>query len=47
LKNTKISIFGGISNFSLGQILAVSGSFGQIWTKSVELAVADSMPKDH
>jgi hypothetical protein len=29
LKNSKTSIFGGISNIAFGQILAVLGSFGQ------------------
>jgi hypothetical protein len=44
LKNTKISIFGGISKFWLW---ADFGSFGQIWVDFTALAVADSMPKDH
>jgi hypothetical protein len=47
LKNTKISIFGGISKFLklivFGQILADLGSFGQIWADSPALIVADSM----
>jgi hypothetical protein len=49
LKNTKISIFGGISKFLklivFGQILANFGSFGQIWVDFASLAMADSMPK--
>jgi hypothetical protein len=48
LKNTEISIFGGISKFLklivFGQILANFGSFGQIWADSDALIVADSMP---
>jgi hypothetical protein len=40
LKNTKISIFGGISKFHLW---AYFGSFGQIWADFAALAVADSM----
>jgi hypothetical protein len=51
LEKTKISIFGGISKFLelivSGQILAVLGSFGQIWADFATLAVADSMPKLH
>jgi succinate-acetate transporter protein len=42
LKNTKISIFGGISKFHL---LANFCSFGQFWAKFAALAVADSSPK--
>jgi hypothetical protein len=42
LKNTKISIFGGIPKFCLW---ADFGSFGQFWADFVGLAVADSMPK--
>jgi hypothetical protein len=49
LKNTKISIFGGISKFLnlivFGQILADLGSFGQFWADSAALTVADSMPQ--
>jgi hypothetical protein len=49
LKDTKISIFGGISKFFklivFGQILAVLSSFGQIWADSAALTVADSMPQ--
>jgi hypothetical protein len=49
LKNTKISIFGGISKFqSLGrflQIWAVLGRLGQIWADFAALTVADSMPQ--
>jgi hypothetical protein len=44
LRNTKISIFGGISKFLklivFGQILANFGSFGQFWAD-----LADSMPQ--
>jgi succinate-acetate transporter protein len=51
LKNTKISIFGGISKFFklivFGQISTNFGSFGQIWANFVALAVADSMPELH
>jgi hypothetical protein len=39
LKNTKISISGGISKFCLW---ANFGSFGQIWTNLVALAVVDN-----
>jgi hypothetical protein len=42
LKNTKISIFGGISKFRLW---ADFGNFGQFWAEFAALAVADSMPK--
>jgi hypothetical protein len=42
LKNTKISIFGGISKFHLW---ANFGSFGQIWAEFVAFTVAESMPK--
>jgi hypothetical protein len=49
LKDTKISIFGGISKFLkliiFGQILAKFGSFGQFWADSTALTVADSMPQ--
>jgi hypothetical protein len=49
LKNTKISIFGGISKFLklivFGQILVVLGSIGQIWAHSATLIVVDSMPQ--
>jgi hypothetical protein len=49
LKNTKISIFGGISKFFklivFGQILADFGSSGQIWVDYVALIVADNMPQ--
>jgi hypothetical protein len=49
LKNTKISIFGGISKFHLwadfgkfGQFWAVLGRF---WADFAALTVADSMPQ--
>jgi hypothetical protein len=52
LKNTKISIFGGISKFHLWadfgkfwQILAVLGSFGQFWAEFPAFTVAESMPE--
>jgi hypothetical protein len=49
MRNTKISIFGGISKFLklivFGQILAVLNSFGQIWTDFAAVVVANSMPK--
>jgi hypothetical protein len=49
LRNTKISIFGGISKFLklivFGQILANFGNFGQFWADSVALTVADIMPQ--
>jgi hypothetical protein len=45
LKNTKISIFGGISKFHLWQILADFGSFGQIWADFPAFTVAESMPE--
>jgi hypothetical protein len=55
LKNTKISIFGGISKFHLWadfgrfwQILAVLGdfgSFGQFRADFAALTVVDSMPQ--
>jgi hypothetical protein len=41
--------FGGISKFLklmvFGQILAVLGSFGQIWANYAALTVVDSMPQ--
>jgi hypothetical protein len=42
LKNTKISIFGGISKFHLW---ANFGKFGQFWADFAALTVADSMPQ--
>jgi hypothetical protein len=42
LRNTKISIFGGISEFCLWVDF---GNFGQFWTKFATLIVAESMPK--
>jgi hypothetical protein len=42
LKNTKISILGGISKFRLW---ADFGSFGQFWADFSALTVADSMPR--
>jgi succinate-acetate transporter protein len=42
LKNTKISIVGGISKFRLQ---ADFGSFGQFWAEFAALTVADSMPE--
>jgi hypothetical protein len=42
LKNTKISIFGGISNF---HFWADFGKFGQFWADFAVLTVADSMPQ--
>jgi hypothetical protein len=42
LKNTKISILGGISKFQLGADL---GRFGQFWAEFAALTVADSMPE--
>jgi hypothetical protein len=57
LRNTKISIFGGISKFLklivFGQILAKFGSFGQsraylgrqIWVDFAALTVAESIPE--
>jgi hypothetical protein len=42
LRNTKISIFGGISKLCFWANL---GSFGQIWAEFAALVVADSMPK--
>jgi hypothetical protein len=51
IKNTKISIFGGILMFLelivFGQILAILGNFRQICTDFVALVVVDSMPKDN
>jgi hypothetical protein len=45
LKNTKTSIFGGISKF---QLWADFGEFWQFRAEFAALAVADSiMPKDH
>jgi hypothetical protein len=41
-RNTKISIFGGISKFHLWTNF---GSFGQIWADFVALVVVDNMPK--
>jgi hypothetical protein len=43
LKNTKISIFGGISKFRLW---ADFGSFGQFWAEFAALTVAESMPEE-
>jgi hypothetical protein len=52
LKNTKISIFGGISKFHLWadfgrfwRILAALGNFGQIWADFPAFTVAKSMPE--
>jgi hypothetical protein len=52
LRNTKISIFGGISKFlklivfgQFWQFGQIFGSFGQIWANFATLAVADSMPE--
>jgi hypothetical protein len=42
LKNTKITIFGGISKFHLW---ADFGKFGQLWAASAALTVAESMPQ--
>jgi hypothetical protein len=42
LKNTKISIFGGISKFHLWTDF---GKFGQFWADFVALTMADSMPQ--
>jgi hypothetical protein len=42
LKNTKFSIFGGISQFCLWTDFS---KFGQFWADFAALAVADSMPK--
>jgi hypothetical protein len=42
LKNTKISIFSGISKFHLW---ADFGKFGQFWADFAALTVADSMPQ--
>jgi hypothetical protein len=41
LKNTKISIFGGISKFLLW---ADFGKFGQFWAEFAALTVAKSLP---
>jgi hypothetical protein len=40
-KNTKISIFNGISKFRLW---ADFGSFGQFWAEFAALTVAESLP---
>jgi hypothetical protein len=49
LKNTKISIFGGISKLLklivFGQISVDFNKFGQFWANFAALAVADSMPE--
>jgi hypothetical protein len=42
LKNTKISIIGGISKFHLWEDF---GKFGQFWADFAALTVADSMPQ--
>jgi hypothetical protein len=42
LKNTKISIFGGISKF---RFWADVGRFWQFWADFAALTVADSMPQ--
>jgi hypothetical protein len=39
LKNTKISIFGGISKFRLW------ADFGQFWAEIAALTVAESLPE--
>jgi hypothetical protein len=41
-KNTKISIFGGISKFHFWTDF---GEFGQFWADFAALTVADSMPQ--
>jgi hypothetical protein len=43
LKNTKISIFGGISKFCLWVDFS---KFWQFWADFATLAVADNMPED-
>jgi hypothetical protein len=45
LKNTKISIFGGISKFHLWADFGKFGHFGQSWADFAALTVADSMPQ--
>jgi predicted DNA-binding WGR domain protein len=45
LKNTKISIFGGILEFCLWANFGRIGSFGQFWVESVALIVAEACPK--
>jgi hypothetical protein len=49
LKNTKISIFGGISKFHFWADFSKFGnfldSFGQFWADFAALTVADSMPQ--
>jgi hypothetical protein len=40
LKNTKISIFGGISKFRLW------ADFGRFWAEFAALTVAESMPEE-
>jgi hypothetical protein len=46
LKNTKISIFGGISKFHLwADFLQIWALFGQFWADFAVLTVADSMPQ--
>jgi succinate-acetate transporter protein len=45
LKNTKISIFGGISKFRLWADFGSFDSFGQFWADFAALTVADSMPQ--
>jgi hypothetical protein len=42
LKNTKTSIFGGISKF---RFWAVLGKFWQFWVEFATLTVAESLPK--
>jgi hypothetical protein len=42
LKNTKISIFGGISKFHLWADL---DKFGQIWADFLAFTMAESMPE--
>jgi hypothetical protein len=41
LKNTKISIFGGISKFREADF----GNFGQFWAEIAAFTVAESLPK--
>jgi hypothetical protein len=45
LKNTKISIFGGISKFHLWADFGKFGQFWQFWADFAALTVADSMPQ--
>jgi hypothetical protein len=45
MKNTKISIFGGVSKFCLWINFSKFWLFWQLWADFATLVVADSMPE--